>query len=367
MRVLHVVATGQRRGAEVFAADLVGAFGGDGIEHRVAVLRGPTLAVHFASPVAVLRNGGSTLPALRVNLGTIGALRNLFGTWRPNVIQVHGGEPLKHVVLANGVGSIPVVYRRIGLAPKRITRGAGRIAHSHLMRRAARVVAVAEALRTETIETFGVPPHRVVTIPNAVDLERLVPARPRQDVRDALGIPSEAGVMISIGALTWEKDPQAHLDVSSLVRERHPDAVHLFVGDGPLRPALESRIAGAGTAVRLLGSRDDVPDLLAAADVLLVASRLEGLPGCVIEAGLLGRPTAGYALAGVPEVVDNGRSGLLVPPEDIGALAEAVHRLLDDAALRESFGVAARERCRERFDIRKIAPRYRRLYGELAG
>jgi glycosyltransferase involved in cell wall biosynthesis len=225
---------------------------------------------------------------------------------------------------------------------------------------------VAEALRTETIETFGVPPHRVVTIPNAVDLERLVPARPRREVRDALGIPAEAGVMISIGALTWEKDPQAHLEVSSLVRQQRPDVVHLFVGDGPLRPALESSIRDVGDAVRLLGTRGDVADLLAAADVLLLASRVEGLPGCVIEAGLAGRPTAAYSVAGVPEVVEDGRSGLLALPGDVRSLAGAVVRLLADDALRDSVGSAARARCRSRFDIRVVAPRYRRLYEELA-
>ena len=172
--------------------------------------------------------------------------------------------------------------------------------------------------------------------------------------------------MISIGALTWEKDPQAHLEVSSLVRQQRPDVVHLFVGDGPLRPALESSIRDVGDAVRLLGTRGDVADLLAAADVLLLASRVEGLPGCVIEAGLAGRPTAAYSVAGVPEVVEDGRSGLLALPGDVRSLAGAVVRLLADDALRDSVGSAARARCRSRFDIRVVAPRYRRLYEELA-
>ena len=367
MRVLHVVATRQRRGAEIFAADLVRALSGDGIDQRVAVLRDSSAAVEFPSPIAVLGNGRSRIPALGVNLRTLRAFHDLAASWRPDVIQVHGGEPLKHVVLAARRPSVPVVYRRIGSAPSQITRGPGRLGHARLMRRATRVVAVAEALRQEAIETFRIPPRKVITIPNAVDLDRLVPGRSRQDVRDALGIPPEAGLLISIGALTWEKDPLTHLDVSSLVRQQRPDAVHLFVGDGPIRPALESSIGNLGDAVRLLGARDDVPDLLAAADVLLLASRVEGLPGCVIEAGMAGRPTAAYAVAGVPEIVEHERSGLLSPPGDVRSLAQAVVRLLGDEGLRDSFGSAARARCRERFDIRVVAPRYRRLYEELAG
>jgi glycosyltransferase involved in cell wall biosynthesis len=368
VRLLHVVATGQRRGAEIFAADLARALSGDGIDQRVAVLRGPEVAVDFPVPLTVLGDGRSRVPALRVDPRTLGALHQLFGAWRPDLIQVHGGEPLKHALLAARRPPIPVVYRRIGSAPQRITRGVGRLGHAQLMRRASRVVAVAEALRRETITTFRVPSRRVITIPNAVDAERLVPARSGEDVRAALGIPPKASVMISIGALTWEKDPEAHLAVSSLVCRRKPDAVHVFVGDGPLRPSLESRIRALGLtgAVRLLGVRDDVPDLLAAADVLVLASRVEGLPGCVIEAGMIGRPTLGYAVAGVPEVVEDGRSGILVSPGDVRGLADAVLQVLEGAELRASLGAAARDRCRSDFDIRRIAPRYRQLYEELA-
>jgi glycosyltransferase involved in cell wall biosynthesis len=352
----------------MFAADLMGALTGDGIEQRVAVLRAAAPGLDFPSPATVLGNGGPQIPGMRVNLGTLGALRGLFEAWRPDVIQVHGGEPLKHVVLAARRRSIPVVYRRIGSAPQWITRGPRRLGHGHLMRRATRVVAVAEVLRQEAIETFSVPPRQVMTIPNAVDVERLLPGRPREDVRKTLGIQPEAGVIISVGALTWEKDPQTHLAVSSLVRNRRPDAVHLFVGDGPLWPAVESSIRerGLDDSVRLLGARDDVPDLLAAADVLLLASRVEGLPGCVIEAGIAGRPTAAYAVAGVPEIVEYGRTGLLVPPGNVRSLAEATARLLADERFRASLGAAARERCRSRFDIRIVAPRYRGLYEELA-
>jgi len=369
VRLLHVVATGQRRGAEMFAADLVGALEGDGIDQRVAVLRGSTLAVDFPSPVSVLRNGGWRVPGVRVDLGTLGALRGLVDDWRPDVVQVHGGEPLKHALLAARGSGTPVVYRRIGSAPPRITRGPGRFAHGQLMRRAARVVAVAEALRRETIELFRVPPGQVLTIPNAVDAQRLQRDGPPRDVRAMLDIPSDAGVLISVGALTWEKDPQAHLEVSNLVRQQLPGVVHLFVGDGPLRPELERAIheRGLESQVRLLGARDDVPDLLSAADVMLLASRVEGLPGCLIEAGLVRLPAVAFSLAGVPEVVEDGRTGFLAPPGDIRKLARIASRLLVDPGLRVSMGRAAEKRCLSRFDIRVVAPHYRDLYGELAG
>jgi L-malate glycosyltransferase len=368
VRLLHVVATGQRRGAEIFAADLVRALHGNGIEQRVAVLRGADRVVDFASPVSVLRNGGRRLPGVRVDLGTLAALRDLIEQWRPDVVQVHGGEPLKHAVLAARSSGSPVIYRRIGSAPPRITRGPGRFGHGQLMRRASRIVAVAEALRREAIDTFGVSPGRVLTIPNAVDATRLGRVRPSLEVRASLDLPTDAKVLISIGALTWEKDPLAHLEVSSLVRQQHPDLVHVFVGEGPLRPELEQTITkrSLGGRVQLLGTRKDVPDLLSAADVILLASRVEGLPGCLIEAGLVRRPAAAFAVAGVPELVEDGRTGALAPPGDIHRLAGAASQLLSDPNLRMSMGEAAEERCRTRFDIRVIAPVYLDLYREVA-
>jgi glycosyltransferase involved in cell wall biosynthesis len=182
-----------------------------------------------------------------------------------------------------------------------------------------------------------------------------------------LDIPSDARVLISVGALTWEKDPEAHLEVSNLVRQQLPGVVHLFVGDGPLRPELQRAIheRGLDGRVRLLGARDDVPELLSGADLMLLASRVEGLPGCLIEAGLVRRPAAAYAVAGVPEVVEDGRTGFLARPGDVQALARAASRLLADPDLRASMGEAAGERCRARFDIRMVAPRYLDLYREL--
>ena len=92
-----------------------------------------------------------------------------------------------------------------------------------------------------------------------------------------------------------------------------PDLTHLIAGDGPLRDAAETEAErlGGGERTRFLGSRGDVADLLAASDVLLLASKTEGMPACVIEAGIAGLPVAAYALAGVPEAVVSGETGLL--------------------------------------------------------
>ncbi|MGH2747967.1 MAG: glycosyltransferase, partial [Actinomycetota bacterium] len=139
-------------------------------------------------------------------------------------------------------------------------------------------------------------------------------------------------------------------------------------GEGPLRGELETEVARRGIEdrVRILGSRADVGDLLAASDVVILASATEGMPGCLIEAGMAGIAAAAYAVGAAAEVVHSGTTGLVVAPGDQDALTRAVLALLRDDGLRDAMGKAARARCLERFDTRHIALRYVDLYRQLA-
>ena len=187
--------------------------------------------------------------------------------------------------------------------------------------------------------------------------------RPRDLVRKYLSVPSDAPLVISIGALTWEKDPLRHLAVTSRLLDTVPGLVHVFVGEGPLEDRLRSAIdeSGRRESVRVLGSRDDVPDLLNAADALLLASRIEGMPGVAIEAAFLGVPVVGYAVAGTAEVVVDGVTGSLARPGDEDVLAERVGALLMDPTLRHQMGLEARRRA-DGFAIDGVADRYLEVY-----
>jgi glycosyltransferase involved in cell wall biosynthesis len=368
MRVLHLVSTVQRRGGEIFAADLAAALDALDVDQHVAILRdGRGSRTPFPVPSTVLPGSGPKLPGLRVELASARSLRRLIRDWKPGVIQAHGGETLKYLLASRATRRLPVVYRRIGLAPPRMRRGLRRISYGALIRQATRIVAVGNALRREALEVFHVPPSRVITIPNAVDGTRMHPGKGREAVRRSLGVPLDAPVLLTVGALTWEKDPLANLELGTAVMGALPGAVQLFAGDGPLRGQVEQAIGhqGLGRRAILLGSRSDVPDLIAASDVLVLASAVEGMPGSAIEAGMMGVPVAAYSLAGIPEVVDDGVTGLLAPPGDISALARRVIEILSDASRARAMGEAARRRCRSLFDITSVAPRYLRLYEEL--
>ena len=370
LRVLHVVDSGERRGAEVFTSDLVRALNSAEVEQHVAVVRGgPPFQVGYEAPTTALGANGRGIPGIGVDVRALITLRRLVSGLRPSVVQTHGGATLKYGVAAVG-RHVPLVARQIGLSARWATTGPRRVAQSGLMRRAARIAAVADAVRAEVIGTFGIPGARVSTIPNGVDPVRLTPRESRQDTRSELGIASDAEVLLSVCALTWEKDPYAHLDITRRLHPDRPRLVHLIAGDGPMRSEIEEQVRRLGLAgtVFILGSRPDIADLLQASDVLLFASRsdgMEGMPGVVIEAGMLEVPVAGYAIAGVGEVVGDGTTGLLVPAGNPGALADAVRRLIDDPDLRRSFGAAARERCCSRYAIDTVARQYLDVYEAL--
>jgi phosphatidylinositol alpha-1,6-mannosyltransferase len=244
--------------------------------------------------------------------------------------------------------------------------------YQSLMRRASKVVAVGEAVREETIRRFSVPAASVVTIPNAVDPVRLEPSLGRDVTRASLSIPVAAPVILSVGALTWEKDPFTHVEVGSRVLADVPDAIHVFVGDGPLRDQTRRRLIDGGSAERskLLGSRDDMGDVLASGDLVLFASRsdgMEGMPAVAIEAGMRGLPVAAFAVPGISEVVVDEQTGLLARAGDADGLTQRVVRLIRDPALRRRLGAGAAARCRGRFSVDAVARRYLDILAEVAG
>jgi glycosyltransferase involved in cell wall biosynthesis len=368
VRVLHVLDSTRRRGAQVFAADLITALETAGLTQEVAVVHGngasPTT---FRVPVTSLVGGGWQTPGLRVDVNIVRDLRGRIRHWKPDLIQSHGGDSVKYTGIAAAGLGVPLVVRAIGTAPAKIRRGVGRFTYKRLYRNADAVVAVGETVRSEILSIFGVPPDRVRAISNAVDAARMRPRLPRDDVRSALRIPLDARVILSIGALTWEKDPLAHIRIAQRVAQRIPGVVHVIVGDGPLRADVEVAIERQDplTNTRLLGSRDDIADLLAASDVLLFASRpdgMEGVPAVVIEAGMLGLPVVGYDVAGVHEVVVDGATGVLLPSGDANGVVDGIAAVFADDALQHRLGVAARGRCLRLFEIGAAADRYIDLY-----
>ena len=190
----------------------------------------------------------------------------------------------------------------------------------------------------------------------------------RSRVRAALGIPEDAVVAITVANFRREKDYPNLLRAAEIACAADSRLVILAAGQGPLEEETRQlrRDLGLGARVRLLGYRSDVPDLLAAADIFVLASAFEGLPVSIMEAMSVGLPVVATSVGGVPEAVVEGQTGLMVPAHDAAALAQALLSVTRDADLRQRLGQASLERS-EMFDIRSAVAVQQQAYAELAG
>lgn len=228
---------------------------------------------------------------------------------------------------------------------------------------ASRFVAVSEADRERMISIEKVKPHKTAMIPAAlVQRER----QASRDVRADLGIPFDAPVVGTVASMRAQKAQDVLVDAFVELLRSLPDAHLLIVGDGVTRGDVEAhvRLRGVGERVHFTGNRPDVPDFIDAFDVSVLSSDFEGTPLFVFESMAQGKPVVATAVGGLREVLEDGRSGVLVPPQDPPALARALEALLRDPARREAIAAAGRERL-EDFTIERAAQRFASLYEEL--
>ncbi len=229
-----------------------------------------------------------------------------------------------------------------------------------------RVVTSAESVKDYYVRQIGVDPKRVGVIHNAVNFGQLATSAPRAEIRGRIGLAPDAVVAGVIARLT---DQKGHAYLFDAVA-RTPSLAGLdllIVGDGPLRGALEADAAAKGIAKRVhfLGARRDLGDLISAMDLFVLPSLWEGLPLSMVLAMGAGLPVVATAVAGVPEVVTDGVTGLLVPPADADALGHALARIVTDPAEAARLGASASAFVLPRFGVDVYVRAVVNLYDEL--
>lgn len=211
-------------------------------------------------------------------------------------------------------------------------------------------ICVAESERRAGLDAGTASADSLVVIPNAVDATGFRQAR----------LDGEPPLILAVGRL---KEPKDFPTLARALRRLEPGSFQAQIaGDGPDRDQLEQLLPPGAV---LLGDRDDVPELLGGADVFALASRSEGMPMSILEAMAAGVPVVASAVGGVPELVGDGETGLLVPAGDDEALADALRRLLEDPGLRRRFGEAGRARALGRFDVGAFRRAHIELYERL--
>lgn len=232
-----------------------------------------------------------------------------------------------------------------------------------------RFVANSHAVKASAVRYLGVSPDRITVIYRGIDLTywSTVSAEQIAATRQALGWQEADPLIVAVGRLVPQKGHRYLVEAMETVAKAIPRARLAIAGDGRLRGQLEERLRSLkqGTVVRLLGNRDDIPSLLAAADIFVLPSLSEGFPNALLEAMSQGKPCIASALPAVREIA--GVDGaLLVRPESSGALAEAIVTLAADGARRRRLGVTARQRV-QFFDLDRSARQVEDVYRGLAG
>jgi glycosyltransferase involved in cell wall biosynthesis len=194
-----------------------------------------------------------------------------------------------------------------------------------------------------------------------------IPVRPGNggSVRKALGIRPDELLFVAVGNLVPRKGHRVLIQaLAPLTTPDLPGWRLAIAGRGRQKEPLQQLASELGIAdrVHLLGHRDDVPDLLAAADVFVMPSLWEGLPLAILEAMFAGKPVVASAISGIPEAITSGEQGLLVPGGDVAALSAALREMLVDPARRTAFGEAGRRRAEAEFTIAHMTDAYERLY-----
>jgi glycosyltransferase involved in cell wall biosynthesis len=370
LRVLQLITRRQRRGAEVFAAELSDLLVERGHRMTIAALYEPAPLPLEPSATPWVDLGG--WPGRGLNRETLRAVTRLVARFQPDLVQANGSDTLKYSVLARRITRArwSLVYRNISVVSRWLRNPLHRGWNRWLAHSVDHVVSVSEASRDDFLRTYRLEPGRITTIPRAVRIpERVDALGARQRLKELTGMPATAMLLVHVGSFTPEKNHLWLLDAFRRIRERCPHAHLALLGDGPLRPRVEQAVAAGGLAasVHLLGARADASELVAAADVFVLPSLVEGIPGALVEAAAQAVPAVANDVGGVRQALHDGETGVLAQPGDLDGFVGAVTRLLHDPAVRREMGRRARGLARREFDLAAIAGRYEDLYLRLRG
>jgi glycosyltransferase involved in cell wall biosynthesis len=296
-------------------------------------------------PVTVMGQPDGLRPSLVLRLAR--CLRH----WQADVLHTHDDRAHLYGTLAGRLARVPrVVHTRHGRSP--------RLSHRQkiLVRAAARLIdhfvcVSADSARLAVQQ--GVRADKVQAICNGIDTQHF-----------AFSGPQPGGPAVLVARLSPEKDIDTLLHAAALVVKRDPAFRLEIAGDGPCGAALRQTCSALGLEehVRFLGQMRDVPGLLARAGMCVLSSRSEGISLTLLEAMACGLPLVATCVGGNPDVIVDGQTGILVPPENPPALAEALLRLRHDPQSCVRFGEAGRRRVEESFDIRRMVAQYENLY-----
>jgi glycosyltransferase involved in cell wall biosynthesis len=324
-----------------------------------------------AHPGGELRRRASKSPDLipiaasgEIDIKAAWQLSRVIKTLRPAVVQAHDAHAVTMVALARSLWRLApqphfLVSRRVDFHIRRNAFSRWKYRQVELF------LCASDAIRTMLISD-GIPAEQTTTVHDGVDLEH-VDAAPHLDVRAEFRLPSGATVIGNVAALVPHKGHRYLINAAALVVRQVPNARFVIIGEGELEAALRKQIKDLHLEkhVLLAGFRPDALSLQKGFDLFAMSSVTEGMGSVLLDAMAIGQAIVATTAGGIPEVITDGRTGVMVPPRDSEALAAAIVTLLDDQDRRARLGAAARLRVREHFRVEQVVQRTLDAYARL--
>lgn len=367
MKILQLVQRPQRRGAEVFAHQLNQTLHSFGHEVRTIYL----YAYSGESKLPV-NNGDIVLDGNEahffervpgVHPMLLRSLLKEINRFQPDIVQVNGARTVKYGAFARKASPQAkwrLVYRNIGNPKDWLSDPWRRWFYAQLVMPSIHgIIGISQVTLQglHSVYDLNIP---LVTIPNGIDPIPLAKAPTQQAARQQLGVPQGATILLFMGSLSTEKRPDRFLRIVHRLREHSLNVQGWLLGDGTLRADLEEQVQTLDLQeeIRFLGYQTEIAQYLSAADLLLLTSDTEGIPAVVLEAGFMGKPVIASRVGGLPECVQDTKTGFLVDPSDDQAFVNAVLQLCRNPQQRITMAQCAQEWVRSKFTIETVAQQY---------
>lgn len=373
IRVTHIIKATSLAGAERHLMILLPTLIPHGIQPSLIVLIEPEHPLD--DYVHELEQRGVTARQVviegDIDLRLAWKIRQALKAFQPDIVHTH----LIHADLFGMIGAKlagirPVVSSRHNDNPFR-RRMALRLLHRGLWAMSAKGIAISESIRQFCVEVEGASPNKMVTIHYGIHSEEAEHPLPlaRETLRAELNLPPNAFIFGYMCRLIEQKGIAYGLEAFAQIAPDYPHAYTVIAGKGALAEALQAQAIRLGLAerVRFLGWRSEPTATLAGYDVLMMPSLWEGFGLVLLEAMANGLPVIGSAVSAIPEVVQHGQTGLLVPPRDVAQLAQAMRHLLDEPTTRHTLQQNACLRLASHFSADRMAQQTATLYQQILG
>lgn len=362
MKILHIISSGGMYGAEAVILNLSRVLNQSSHHSSIGVFANSSNTNVQLHEYAVAEGIESNLIPCNGQIDRLvfSEIRDLVARTKPDIVHAHGYKADIYVYLALRRHRIPLVSTCHTWYDNNLSLSLYGSADRVVLRRFARVIAVSSEVRQRLLKA-GVRSDNIAQIKNGIDLRPFDNVSP--SLRDALPV-KDAPLIGLVGRLSMEKGVDIFLRAAARVLPDFPKAKFVVVGEGPDRQELEALIDELGIRqnVAMLGRRDDMPAVYASFDLMVSASRKEGLPIALLEGMASRLPLVATSAGEVPAIIQQGVTGLLVAPENADLLASAIAQLLHDPERRRQFGEAGRHRIETEFSAQRMTAEYLRVY-----